>query len=299
MESTNGAALQHDLLGTLITLLKKVLLIALGSGLLSNALFIYGLAYYQGYIEAFGFEYQLFPTDWSDALLWTYVASRELGISTVKLWTDMGGKGLLLIAFSFYMLARIWMLSTGSKAEHKPLKRIPHRGLAKLLVIVRRRYPRTFLVIFPPLRWFFNTEQSLWAFVASYFAMIVVFFIPVFLMIWVYFPMIGNNHGASVTEKWITRFEQSLCGESGDTWSRCIQVSTNHIKQHSVPTTLCGRLIAKKGDLLALYTKDGPVTVTQPSPYYYRNEKLDVDSEFDYEPVEDCSNESSDIEWVE
>jgi len=151
----------------------------------------------------------------------------------------MGGKGLLLIAFSFYMLARIWMLSTGSKAEHKPLKRIPHRGLAKLLVIVRRRYPRTFRVIFPLLRWFFNTEQSLWAFVASYFAMIVVFFIPVFLMIWVYFPVIGNGHGASVTEKWITCFEKSLCGDSGDTWSQCIQVSTNHIKQLSVPTTLC------------------------------------------------------------
>lgn len=66
-----------------------------------------------------------------------------------------------------------------------------------------------------------------------------------------------------------------------------------------MPTTLCGGLIAKKGELLALYTKDGPVTVTQPSPYYYRNEKLDVDSEFDNEPVEDCSNESSDIEWVE
>lgn len=63
MESTNRAALQRDLPGTLITILKKVLLIALGSGQLSNALFIYGLAYYQGYIEAFGFEYQLFPTD--------------------------------------------------------------------------------------------------------------------------------------------------------------------------------------------------------------------------------------------
>lgn len=42
MGSTKGAVLLRDLPGTLITLLKKVLLIALGSGLLSNTLFIYG-----------------------------------------------------------------------------------------------------------------------------------------------------------------------------------------------------------------------------------------------------------------
>jgi len=277
MKSMESRPVQSDLPATLIALLKKVLLIAIGSGLISNALFIYGLAYYQGYIETFGFEYALFPTDWNGALLWTYVASREIGISTVNLWTDMGASSLLVIAFSFYMLARIWMASNRPLNKAGTLKRIPKRDFANLLISLRRRSPKVFKVLFPPLKWLFNTEQSLWAFVASYFAMIVVFFIPIFLLIWVYFPMIGNSHGESIAEKWMTRYEQSLCGDSDGKWSQCIEVTTAHLKQYELTKKLCGRLIAKKDDLLAIYTNDGPVTVTRPTAFYFKTATLKTD----------------------
>lgn len=74
---------------TLHQILKKLLLVIIGSGLLTNALYILGLAYYEGYIVGLGFDYNLFPIDWNDALLWTYAASRELGISTIILWTTL------------------------------------------------------------------------------------------------------------------------------------------------------------------------------------------------------------------
>ena len=55
-EDTKNNAMES----TLLKFLKKLLLIVIGSGLVTNALYIYGLAFYQGHIARVGFEYAFF-----------------------------------------------------------------------------------------------------------------------------------------------------------------------------------------------------------------------------------------------
>ena len=163
---------------TLLKLLKKLLLIVIGSGLVTNALYIYGLAFYQGHIARMGFEYAFFPIDWEDSLFWTYLASRELGMSTVNIWTKMGLPGILGFMFAIYMTARIWMAINANDATQSRVQKKKSLAFSRFLVKIRKWYPKRFKALFPVLRWLFNTEQSLWAFVASYFALIVLFFCP-------------------------------------------------------------------------------------------------------------------------
>ena len=61
---------------------KKIMLLVMSSSVVTSALSVHGLAYYQGYITAMGFPTALFPLEWNDAFMWTYHASRELGAST-------------------------------------------------------------------------------------------------------------------------------------------------------------------------------------------------------------------------
>ena len=257
---------------TLQKILKKILLVIIGSGLITNALYIYGLAYYEGYIENLGFEYNFFPVKWEETLLWTYFASRELGASTVNFWTKITGPVLLLVLVSSYFIARLWMaISISESNRNRKVKK--NTRLARFLVKHRAGNPRAFKIIYPPVRWFLIMEQSVWAFLASYFVLIVLFFVPLFIFIWVYFPLIGLRHGQNIGTKQFERYQSNLCSDENDYWLRCVQLSTEHLKDKSLPKTVAGRLIVKNGALLGLLTKDGPITMTMPSLFFQKTRK--------------------------
>lgn len=245
------------------------MLVVIGSGLLSNALYIYGLAYYEGYIDRFGFEYGFFPLPSSDVLFWTYSASRELGASSIVAIAEFKLPILLTILASVYLLSRIWMASSSqSKKASKLSPKKYNIKLYKKIYQFREKYKIIFYVFYVPLRWLILKEQSLMAFVASYFSLIVLFFVPIFLFIWAYFPMIGLEHGKNVAESSIEYSKENLCGDESDYWSGCINISTMHIEFYETPKNISGRLILRSGNLLGIFTKDGPITISMPGSYY-------------------------------
>ncbi|AZZ98794.1 hypothetical protein [Pseudoalteromonas sp. R3] len=253
-------------------ILKKILLVFIGSGLITNALYIYGLAYYEGYIENLGFEFGFFPIKWNDTLIWTYVASREIGANTVNFWTKLTGPAVLFILVATYFIARAWMTLNALEARRK--KESPYRsGLARILVPIRKRYPRAFGLIYPPVKWLLIMEQSIWAFLVSYFVLIFLFFIPLFIFIWVYFPLIGLHHGEEVGEKKYEQYQSDLCGDESDYWIKCVSFSTRHLKDKSLPDKVYGRVILKQGNLVGIITKDGPITITMPPLFYQKAQK--------------------------
>lgn len=257
---------------TLQKVLKKILLVIIGSGLITNALYIYGLAYYEGYIENLGFEYNFFPVKWEDTLLWTYFASRELGASTVGFWAKITGPVLLLILVVSYFIARLWMAISSSESSRN--KRVNRSTLlARFLVKQRKNYPKLFNIVYPPVRWFLIMEQSIWAFLASYFVLIFLFFIPLFIFIWVYFPLIGLKHGENIGTKRFELYQKDLCADKDDYWVKCVKLSTVHLKEKDLPETVYGRVIAKNGSLVGLITSDGPITMTMPSLFYQKTMK--------------------------
>lgn len=250
-------------------IVKKILLVVLGSGLVGNALYIYGLSYYQGYIERLGFDYLLFPIEWSDAPLWTYFASRELGVSTVNLWIKFAGINIALIMLATYVVARLWMAVNEQGASDRASATGPRRGVLKFFVRFRRKFPRIFRVV----QWLLIKEQSFWAFAASYFALIFIVFLPVFIFIWVYFPLVGLSHGGKVGERMIAVYDKSLCGTKDEYWRTCVRVNTSHIEREELPEFITARLVAKKDNVLGLMTKTGPVTITMPESFYHLAEK--------------------------
>lgn len=255
---------------TILRLLKRFMLVVIGSGLLGNALYIHGLAYYEGYIDRFGFEYGFFPLPSSDVLFWTYSASRELGASSIVAITKFKLPLLLTFLSSVYLLSRIWMESSNqSKRSFKPAPKKHNIKLYKKIYKFRENHKIVFYTTYVPLRWLILKEQSLIAFVASYFSLIVIFFIPIFLIIWVYFPMIGIEHGKSVAESRIEYYKENLCGDRYDYWSDCIDFSAKHIDSYDSPDIISGRLILKTGKFLGVFTENGPVTMSLSNDFYH------------------------------
>ncbi len=247
---------------------KKIVLLMLGSGLITNAAYIYGLAYYEGYIETLGFEYDLFPIQWNETLLWTYWASRELGASTVSFWTKLTTPIVIFSLVVVYLIARLWMSVSASSKNQKKSRR--NFKFSRWLVKCRRARPKRFKLFYYPVRWFFTMESSIWAFIASYFFLLALLVVPILVFIWVYFPLIGVKHGVYVGEYSYDYYQKNMCGSFGDKWEKCISFDTKHIGTKNLPSVVSGRLILKNGNLLALVTSSGPVTMTIPSQYYHK-----------------------------
>jgi len=259
---------------SLLRILKRFMLIIIGSGLLSNALYIHGLAYYEGFIDRLGFEYEFFPLPSSDVLFWTYSASRELGASSIIAITEFKQPILLTILGCVYLLSRIWIESSNQSNKTKIAAPKKHKiKLFKKIYNFKLKHKIIFYTVYIPLRWLILKEQSLMAFVTSYFFMVFLFFIPFFLLIWVYFPVVGLEHGKSVAESRIDNYINNLCGNEEDYWNECIKIGTEHIQNYDTPSVINGRLILKSGDLLGIYTKEGAVVVTMPSTYYLKTTK--------------------------
>lgn len=255
-----------------LKILKRLMLLAIGSGLLGNALYIYGLGYYQGYVEALGFEYNLFPIEWKDTLLWTYAASRELGVSSIELMNKFTSSAFLILLLSIYLIARIWMQLSKVQPENDRGKirgKINFR-LAKKIHKFRLKHIWIYRFFYVPFKWLLLKEQSFIAFAASYFFMVFLIFIPLFIIIWIYFPLFGVNHGELVAQKRLEYYETYLCGDSGDYWSQCLEINVSELKSYEDLTNPIGRVLFKSGSLVAILTKEGPITLSMPKSYYYK-----------------------------
>ena len=255
--------------------LKRVMLVAIGSGLLGNALYIYGLGYYQGYVQTLGFEYNLFPIEWKDTLLWTYAASRELGVSSIELINQFTSPVLMTVIIVVYFIARIWMEL--SKAQVNSV-RAKTKGkinfkIAKKIYIFKQNHIWLFRLVYLPIKWLLIKEQSFIAFAASYFFMIFIIFIPFFIIIWIYFPLFGVNHGVLVAQKRLGYYEEYLCGGSEDYWSKCIQIDVSKLKRYKGLIAPTGRVLFRNGTLIAILTKNGPITLTMPKEFYFKTLK--------------------------
>jgi len=62
-----------------------------------------------------------------------------------------------------------------------------------------------------------------------------------------------------------------LCQDEDTKWEQCISFEKNGEQ-------IEGIIISKEANLLALYTKNGPLTITEPSEYYFyvKEKKLDT-----------------------
>lgn len=246
---------------------KKILLLVLGSGILSDALHIYGLSYYRGLVESLGFEVLFFPVDWEEARLWTYSASRELGVSTVNFWIKLTFPHVLLIMLVAYIVARVWMaINQREKRAKKP--DLVNRKPSKFVAAFKERYPFLFRV----LRVILITEQSIWALVASYFVLVFIFFVPLFIFVWVYFPIVGASHGEEIGARYVKIFEKDLCDEKESVWNACVSlVASNGGDEKMLP--IFGRVLLKHENVVGVFTKEGPVTMTVPESFYYKAQR--------------------------
>lgn len=137
---------------TILKLLKRFMLVVIGSGLIGNALYIHGLAYYEGYIDRFGFEYDFFPLPSSDVLFWTYSASRELGVSSIVAITKVKLPVFLTIIVAIYLLSRIWVESSNqSKKAEKLAPRKHNIKLYKKIYSFRKSHKKIFYTFYVPL----------------------------------------------------------------------------------------------------------------------------------------------------
>ena len=261
----NSSTLENSFL----KIFKRLILITIGSGLISNALYIYGLGYYEGFIKRLGFQYELFPIQWNEALLWTYAASRELGLKTIYELDNVTGLVIITLVFGIYIIARLWMEISNieTKQKNKSNKKINYK-IAKKIYYFREKHIWLFRFIYIPLRWVLLKEQSFIAFMASYFFIVFIVFIPIFIIIWVYFPLIGLSHGENVASKRLDYYENNLCGGDNDYWSTCLSVIPDENLVSNKEIT--GRLLFKNNNLLGILTDLGPVTVTMPKIFFHK-----------------------------
>ena len=261
----------------LLKIFKRALLIVAGSGILTNAMYIYGLGYYQGYIEAFSFEYAFFSINWSDAIVWTYYASRELGANLI---VSMGSHPFILLVSLpvVYIFARVW--ASLSTIEEKTTSSLPGpNGLKgyrrkRMFLILKRKYPKTYKCLYVPLAWLFAKEQAFFAFLASYFFLFFIGLLPLFVAMWVFLPTVGNHHGQTVVFDYMDRKKEKFCDVEENGWSPCITIKTEHLNTYEKNLKLkevTGLLVLKNGKYVGIYTKTGSITMTLPKEFLYQN----------------------------
>ncbi|MCS0225702.1 hypothetical protein NDJ09_20545 [Vibrio alginolyticus] len=258
---------------------KRVLLIFAGSGLLTNAMYVYGLGYYQGYVEAFGFEYAFFSIDWANAIVWTYYASRELGVNLIIVMGTYP-HAVLVIFPTVYLFARVWSSltaeTTTSNVQATNANGLKNYRSKVRYVRFKATHPFLFAYILKPLAWLFAKEQAFFAFLASYFFLFILCLLPLFVSIWVFLPSIGNQHGQLVVSEYLDGKNGKICERAENGWNPCVSIKTKHLKEYNptIEEEVTGLIILKNGSYVGLYTESGSITMTLPQGFYYKNEQL-------------------------
>lgn len=261
---------------TVLSLFKRFLLIVLGSGLFTNALYLYGLSYYEGLISRMGFEYALFSISWDEAIFWAYLGSREIGASTLNLFSSITTTTSMFFIGSFYLISRLWVALDKMDLSEKEL--VAQQNNSRKLIDKMKKtivgfIPHWLLFFFKPIKWLIMSEQAVVAFFASYFFMIFLFFIPLFLILWIYFPVLGFEHGNYIGELHSKKYQENLCENKKYYWNQCITFNTSHLKLEETPKKISGILVFNNDEYFGVITKDGPITLTKPTYLYYASKK--------------------------
>lgn len=259
---------------SVIRIAQRFAIFILGTGLFGNAVYIFGLSFYQGYLDGLGFDYEFFPIEWDDVLIWAYLGSAWLGFEILLALADYSRTILLLVIIFFmaffFIAAKFFMYLDRPTFKIKRKSNISKERFTELKKIKRKRpiFYKVFYLFF--LRMFFS-KRSVYAYASSYFALIIIYLLIFFLVIWIFWPSFGDNYGQVVAEKERKRYEENLCFNKTGYWSKCIVVSANYIKTNDEEVK--GRLIVRDKNLLGIYTKNGAVTVALPKNYYFNNSK--------------------------
>lgn len=273
----------EDLVGKIF---KRILVVVLGSGVLVNALYLFGNSYYEGLVKSLGFDVLMFPIGWSDGMLWMYIASQEIGIGIFNIWVESMGAYVVLLGAVCYISVRIWLETKRQSKEEMGVPRWLHSKLLRLGEVTGRFFGKfssvfekycpglssvvaeIYKITVSILSWFFKAEEAFFAFIAAYSLVIFLFFIPLFLFAWSFYPMIGFSYGENIGERLRKKYEKELCGKNSEYWSSCLSFPTKHIDQKGLPEQVLGRLILKEDRVIGVYTKNGPITMTLPDDFY-------------------------------
>ncbi len=101
--------------------LKLIFIGVSGTGLITNAIYIFGLGYYEGYLKGIGFLFDLFPISTTNgAFMWAYHASRHLAIDIINFISEEATPKIpfytcLAIFFSVWII--LWIISSDKKTH--------------------------------------------------------------------------------------------------------------------------------------------------------------------------------------
>ena len=133
------------------------------------------------------------------------------------------------------------------------------------------------ILFFLSLFWFsikflFFNKKSVRA--AKSFSVVLIIFYVFFLVaiFWYVFPWIGIMYGNRTANNVIQNLEErkQLCRNAKKRWEECIIIDSNGTK-------IEGIVIEKRENRLALYTQNGPLTITEPTQYKFYTKKNQVD----------------------
>lgn len=255
-----------------------------GAGLIAHAVYIYSLAYYQGYMLELGFPVELFPVDSSTIHIWSNTASRDITGNILISITSIGTTAIilsfvaLLLALPLYNHLKPYWPNVVKKTKlEKQLEELQQLQKASNKTGFKKAIILTSIVIKR-----FEFGRAVLITQWGYLLMIPLLFIGI---IWLYLPDMAIAQGKSFAQRHRANLESRLCGKPDDYWGRCFEFNLNHITNDPEPKLesdsgldaamsssqkYIGRLITKNTEYIAIYTEEGPVVITSPAKLYLK-----------------------------
>ena len=218
--------------------LKLLCAILISTGIFIKSIQIYGLSFYKGYIETYGFDYYLFQLDWDVTSLWAYFASQQIGFYFIN---------SINVSHLYYVLIVSFFIS---------LCFIYRKYILKVInSFILKDSNKTYIKVLLP-------------FFSSYMMFFLYFIFSFFVFIWSYLPDIARDHGSAVATYNIEK-NKDLCASKNEMWPNSCVVFTIDDKKYE------GVIIVRNENLLGLMTDKAAITLTIPSNYYFINNKKD------------------------
>lgn len=289
---------------------KLIIVWLFGAGILSNAIYIFGLGYYQGYLKGMGFIYDLFPLTGNEAFMWAYSASRRFAADIIEnfkpeyiIFSNIGIFSIIWVILTFlnfeenkyilknhffYEKFNILNIKVGQLFKKYirlsiflSFKKKIERAKCYLrdsFIYSILKFPFMIVYFFFSFFWFilkflFVNEKSLKAAIISYILLVIFIFIPIVSIFWWFFPYAGVLYGEKTADKVIEVFHErkDLCQPKDSKWEKCIIIKDEK-------ELIKGLLIARVENRLAVMTKNGPLTISEPSKYKFYTKQIMVDS---------------------
>ncbi|WP_201349108.1 hypothetical protein [Neptunomonas japonica] len=227
---------------------RNVVTIILATGVLTNAIYIFGQGYSRGFVSGLGFDYILFTTSWDEAPFWAYEASRMMGLYVVQIFLDVGWILYLYISLSVLLVI------------------ITFRVISTYLSKTNKSFDKD------KIRNSINPEVGFFilSFSYSYLVTVAVFFVPIIVSVWVLFPYFAEKYGASVAFDRYSQYEKSLC-DTKYGWSGCIHIDSKYFPDYTGQDKILGRVVLKNDQYWGVLTENGPMTISAPDSIFYES----------------------------